>query len=53
MIGTSTVVPGCLAQIDAENDSIKLLMYFAENSMSYKDVGMVKLRNSNVLHDAK
>lgn len=51
--GTSTVVPGCLAQIDAENDSIKLLMFFAENSMSYKDVGMVKLRNSNVLHDAK
>ena len=46
-------VPGCEAQIDAENDSMKIFLYFAENSMSYTDRGMVKLRNSYVLHDAK
>jgi hypothetical protein len=49
----TTVVPGCEAQVDAENDSIKLNLYFSENSMSYTDKGMVKLRNSYVLHDAK
>lgn len=52
-VSGTNVVPGCEAQIDAENDSIKLFLYFAENSMSYTDRGMVKLRNSNVLHDAK
>ena len=49
----TTVVPGCEAQVDADNDSIKLNLYFSENSMSYTDRGMVKLRNSYVLHDAK
>lgn len=48
-----TAVPGCEAQIDAENDSIKLYLYFADNSMTYTDRGMVKIRNSYVLHDAK
>lgn len=48
-----TTVPGCEAQIDAENDSIKLYLYFADNSMTYTDRGMVKIRNSYVLHDAK
>lgn len=52
-VSGTNVVPGCEAQIDAENDSIKLFLYFAENSMSYTDRGMVKLRNSYVLHDAK
>ena len=47
------VVPGCEAEIDAANDSIKLFLYFSENGMSYTDKGMVKLRNSYVLHDAK
>ena len=48
-----TTVPGCEAQIDAENDSIKLYLYFADKSMTYTDRGMVKIRNSYVLHDAK
>lgn len=46
-------VPGCEAQIDAEKDSIKLYLYFADKSMTYTDRGMVKIRNSYVLHDAK
>lgn len=48
----TTIVPGCEAQIDAKNDSIKLFLYFDENNMSYTDRGMVKIRNSYVLHDA-
>ena len=51
--GSTGIIPGCEAMIDAENDSIKLNLYFSENSMSYTDRGMVKLRNSYVLHDAK
>ena len=50
---SGNVIPGCEAQIDAEKDSIKLFLYFADNSMTYTDRGMVKIRNSYVLHDAK
>ena len=50
---SGNVIPGCEAQIDAENDSIKLYLYFADNSMTYTDRGMVSIRNSYVLHDAK
>ena len=48
-----TDIPGCEAQIDAEKDSIKLYLYFADKSMTYTDRGMVKIRNSYVLHDSK
>jgi len=47
------VIPGCEAQVDADNNSMKLFLYFADNSMSYTDRGMVQVRNSYVLHDAK
>ena len=50
---SGTTVPGCEAQIDADKDSIKLYLYFADKSMTYTDRGMVKVRNSYVLHDAK
>ena len=50
---SGNVIPGCEAQIDAEKDSIKLYLYFADKSMTYTDRGMVKIRNSYVLHDAK
>ena len=51
--GSSSVdIPGCEVQVDYSNDSIKLNLYFADNSMSYKDLGMIKLRNSYILHDA-
>ena len=46
-------VPGVLARIDGENDSIELSMYFAKNSMSYTSSGISSMRNSYVLHDAK
>ncbi len=48
----TTIVPGCEAQVNAADDSIKLFLYFDENKMSYTDRGMVKIRNSYVLHDA-
>ena len=51
--GSAVYIPGCEAQVDYLNDSIKLNLYFADNSMSYKDLGMIKLRNSYILHDAK
>ena len=50
---SGNVIPGCEAQIDAQKDSIKLYLYFADKSMTYTDRGMVKVRNSYVLHDAK
>jgi len=46
-------VTGAVAQVDAENNSIAITLYFADKSMSYKTIGMVDIRNSFVLYDAK
>ena len=48
-----TVIPGCEAQVDSENNSMRIFLYFADNSMTYVDRGMVKIRNTNVLNDPK
>ena len=60
-------VPGVIAKIDAENESILLDMHFAQKSgekqkedgsypgtgMQYDSVGMINIRNSYVLKDMK
>ncbi|MCR5225663.1 MAG: prepilin-type N-terminal cleavage/methylation domain-containing protein [Eubacterium sp.] len=51
--GSSNVIPGVVAKIDGENDSIMLDVYFAKYDMSYQNKGMTVIRNSYVLHDAK
>lgn len=54
-----TIVPGVVAQIDGENNSIGLKMYFNKaerdntQGRKFNSEGMIKLRNSNVLNDAK
>jgi prepilin-type N-terminal cleavage/methylation domain-containing protein len=46
-------ITGAVAQVDAEDNSIAVTLYFADKSMSYKTVGMMNIRNSYVLYDAK
>lgn len=46
-------VSGVIAQIDAENGSLGIDLLFADKSMSYTTNGMINLRNSYVLKDAK
>ena len=51
--GSSSKVPGVVCFVDGNRDVIGLDMYFAQRSMSYTDNGMIYMRNSYVLHDAK
>lgn len=46
-------IPGCRMKFDAESDSVAMTMYFADRSKSYTSDGMVDIKNSYVLHDAK
>lgn len=48
----SNIIPGVVAKIDGDNDSIMLNVYFAKYDMSYQNKGMTVIRNSYVLHDA-
>lgn len=49
----NVIIPGVLAKVDGENDSIQLEMFFSKNSMNYTAEGIASMRNSYVLHDAK
>ncbi|SEQ18117.1 prepilin-type N-terminal cleavage/methylation domain-containing protein [Lachnospiraceae bacterium NE2001] len=53
VVGSSANIPGVVAKIDGDNDSIMLDVYFAKYNMSYQNKGMTVIRNSYVLHDAK
>ncbi len=46
-------VSGVVANIDGNNESVQLEMFFNDKNRTYKSNGMTYLRNSYVLHDAK
>ena len=55
----SDVIPGVVAQVDGENNAIGLKIYFNKaegdeaQGRKFNSEGIIKLRNSNVLSDAK
>lgn len=42
-------VPGVIARVDAENQSIELEIHVGNNKESYVSTGIIKLKNNNVL----